>query len=139
MGFLESSFGNVVASRVSKEVEEIQKGEHVVDTEGWFKPVHADVWQSIKGETMRASDFEEKLQNQHSRTIFFATYKGNYYRWTSRWTSRSSGFDELVVLVPRFGNAAPPAEFAEVDDDDLRIEVIDHADWVFRAVYEEGP
>ena len=63
------TFGDVVASRVSEEVEEIQKGEFVSGTEGWFKPVYADVWRSTKGETMRASDFEETLENRRVKAM----------------------------------------------------------------------
>ena len=40
------TFGDVVASRVSEEVEKIQTGEYVSGVEGWFKPVYADEWRS---------------------------------------------------------------------------------------------
>ncbi len=87
------TFGDVVASRVSEEVKEIQKGEFVYGTEGWFKPVYADVWRSTKGETMRASDFEETLENRRVKA------RRNYWSASQRSQSLCEFFREAKALL----------------------------------------
>lgn len=64
--------------------------------------------------------------SKYWRKIFFAAYKDKFYRWTSH----SSGFNELVVApfgVPRDDRSVVESEWEPVGDD--YVEVIDNANW----------